>query len=456
MKVEKNKVIVGLGKTGYACAQYFMRNSIPFSVADESNNPACLNILRESLPNLELLDIEEQTFVGADQIVLSPGVPLRNSAIQSALKSGVSVTGDIAMFATLTDKDFVGITGTNGKSTVTELLTMMAEKAGKEIGMGGNIGIPALDLLGNDVDFNILEISSYQLELVDSLCAKVAVLLNLSPDHLDRYESVEAYYETKLRIFSDCNIAVIPRDVPQVMRNLMPTRPNSLAMGSLSTDGFTFGLDEPLGNRDLGIKFIEGESYLFIGDRALLNTESIKIKGRHNWLNALAALAAGYALELDENSMLDALVAYPGLPHRSELIGEFHGVQFINDSKSTNPGSTLAAIEGFSSPEQKLTLILGGMTKGADFNDLTLAYKTLGFRCLVFGEDRELICDMLGPKDESIKSFAHLSEVIKELRKEVSEGSLVLFSPACASFDQYRNFEHRGEVFTQLVEEYFS
>lgn len=442
MNTEKYKVIVGLGKTGYACAQYFMRTGIAFSVADDSEHPACLNLLREALPDLEVMKIDEHAFVDADQIVLSPGVPLKSAVIQSAINSGVSVTGDIAMFSTKTDKDFIGITGTNGKSSVTELLALMAKKAGKNIGMGGNIGIPCLDLLGKNVDFNILEISSYQLELADALGAKVAVLLNLSPDHLDRYESVEDYYETKLRIFSNCEIAVLPRDLVDVVnQNHAKT--------------FTFGLDEPVGDRDLGVKIVDGESYLFIGNRALLNTESIKVKGRHNWLNALAALAAGYAMELNENNMLDALHSYSGLPYRSEMMGEFHGIQFINDSKSTNPGSTLAAIEGFANSEQKLILILGGLTKGADFDELKIAYKTLGFSCKVFGEDRKLISNMLDSEGESTMSYETLEELLKALRRDVADGSLVLFSPACASFDQYRNFEHRGEVFTQLVEEYF-
>jgi len=442
VNAEKYKVIVGLGKTGYACAQYFVRNGIPFSVADDNDNPACLNLLRETLPNFEILKIDEQAFIDADLIVLSPGVPLMTRAIQSAIQSGVSVTGDIAMFSLKTDKDFVGITGTNGKSSVTELLALMAKYAGKNIGMGGNIGIPCLDLLEKDVDFNILEISSYQLELADSLGAKVAVLLNLSPDHLNRYENLEAYYQTKLRIFNQCEIAVVPRDIPELV-------------DQISANTFTFGIDEPVGDQDLGIKDVDGEPYLFIGNRALLKAESMRIKGRHNWLNALAALASGYGMQLDETSMLDALLSYPGLPHRSELVCERHGVQFVNDSKSTNPSSSLAAIEGFANSGQKLILILGGQTKGADFGGLKNAFEKLNFSCMVYGEDRKFISNILDPESDSIKSFETLEELIKTLCKDTIEGSLVLFSPACASFDQYRNFEHRGETFVQLVEEYF-
>ena len=281
-------MIVGLGKTGYACAKYFMRHGIAFSVVDDSLSPTYLDRLRVDMPTIEVLPIDEDAFLDADQIVLSPGVPLSNESIQMAMKSGLSVTGDIAIFAQETKTDFAAITGTNGKSTVTQLLAEMTIASEKSVGVGGNIGTPCLELLEKDVELNILEVSSYQLEVVDLLAANVAVLLNLAPDHLDRYQSNEAYYRTKLKIFHDCKIAVVPRALKLEL--------------NLQQVVYSFGLDEPKTDYELGIKAVDGVDYFSIGSRPLLRTDELALKGRHNWLNALAGLAAAYALGLSEKA----------------------------------------------------------------------------------------------------------------------------------------------------------
>ena len=442
MSVEKVKVIVGLGKTGYACAKYFMRHGIAFSVADDSLNPTYLNRLRVDIPTIEVWPIDEDTFLDADQIVLSPGVPLSNESIQMAVKSGLSVTGDIAIFAQETKKEFAAITGTNGKSTVTQLLAEMAIASGKSVGVGGNIGTPCLELLEREVELNIIEVSSYQLEVVDFLAANVAVLLNLAPDHLDRYQSNEAYYQTKLKIFHDCKIAVVPRAMKLEL--------------NLKQVVYSFGLDEPKTDYELGIKVVDGVDYFSIGNRPLLSIDELALKGRHNWLNALAGLAAAYALGLSEEGMMRALCSFKGLPHRCQSIGEFHHIQFINDSKSTNPSSTIAAIEGLCSDNAALVLILGGVTKGADIGELRDVIDKNVSICLIYGQDRELIKEMLGNDVADIALFENLELLVDRLQNKTRKGDLVLFSPACASFDQFDNFEHRGEVFTQLIERYYS
>ena len=435
-------MIVGLGKTGYACAKYFMRHGIAFSVVDDSLSPTYLDRLRVDMPTIEVLPIDEDAFLDADQIVLSPGVPLSNESIQMAMKSGLSVTGDIAIFAQETKTDFAAITGTNGKSTVTQLLAEMTIASEKSVGVGGNIGTPCLELLEKDVELNILEVSSYQLEVVDLLAANVAVLLNLAPDHLDRYQSNEAYYRTKLKIFHDCKIAVVPRALKLEL--------------NLQQVVYSFGLDEPKTDYELGIKAVDGVDYFSIGSRPLLRTDELALKGRHNWLNALAGLAAAYALGLSEEGMIRALCSFKGLPHRCQFIGEFHHIQFINDSKSTNPSSTIAAIEGLCSDNAALVLILGGVTKGADIGDLRDVIDKNVSICLIYGQDRELIKEMLGTDVADIALFENLELLVDCLQNKTRKGDLVLFSPACASFDQFDNFEHRGEVFTQLIERYYS
>jgi UDP-N-acetylmuramoylalanine--D-glutamate ligase len=440
--VEKFKVIVGLGKTGYSCAKFFMRRGIPFSIADDNLNPGYLDRLREDIPNIEVRPINDDTFSNVDQIVLSPGVPLSNRAIQLAIEAGSSVTGDIAIFAAETKLPYAAITGTNGKSTVTQLLSEMALASGRRVGVGGNIGTPCLELLEDNVDLNILEVSSYQLEVVESLGANVAVLLNLTPDHLDRYQSNEDYYQTKLKIFDGCSVAVVPRDLNL---NFDPT-----------LEVISFGLDEPKTDKEFGIKVLGDSTYLAIGSRPLLPVRELTMKGRHNWLNALAGLAAGHALSLSEENMFDVLRSFTGLPHRCQWVGEYHQIQFINDSKATNPSSTIAAIEGLSSEGNAMVLILGGVSKGADLSELQSAITKNVSTCLIFGQDRELIKSMLKGGLTKIALFENLEMLVSYLKNTAHQGDLVLFSPACASFDQFDNFEHRGEVFTQLIKGCFT
>ncbi len=433
-------MIVGLGKTGYSCAMYLTRKGIPFSIVDQAEHPYLLAKLKEELPEVHFSKMDLERLVKAEEIILSPGVPLQSEAIQTAAKNGARITGDIAIFADEVDKPFVAITGSNGKSTVTKLVAEMTSAAGVDAGVGGNIGTPCLDMLNEGHDLYILEVSSYQLEVVEQLNAGVAVILNLTPDHLDRYRDVTHYYETKARIYRGCKVAILNRDLDFDF-NL-----------SSEVQQLTFGLDEPSAEKEFGIRTVEGRTYLSHGHKLLLDTQSLRLRGRHNWLNALAALAIGHAVGLTTHDMICALEKYPGLPHRCEWLGAFSGADFYNDSKSTNPGSTRAAIEGLSEAGRQIVLILGGDCKGADLSDLAPLMSQVR-RCFVFGKDRQVIASMLHVDAVVCET---LEQVIAHLIDEVRDQDQVLLSPACASLDQFDNYEHRGDEFGRLVMENFA
>jgi len=437
-------VIVGLGKTGYSCARFLTRKGIAFSVVDDVINASVLESFHKEMPDISLEPLSSEILNNAEEIILSPGVPLKSRLVQDAVRHGVPVTGDIAIFSEETDKPLAVITGSNGKSTVTDLVGFLARRSGVKIGIGGNIGIPCLDILDQGHDVVVLEVSSYQLEVIDELKCKVASVLNLSPDHLDRYSSVADYYETKAQVYQHCDIAIVNREA-----NFPMTIP-------ANAEQISFGFDRP-SDGNFGISYSAGHSFLCKGHldgcTNLLDTRLLKIRGRHNWLNALAALAIGQALGFKENLMVDSLQHYVGLPHRCEWIGTFERASFYNDSKSTNPGSTFAAIEGFASSENNVVVVLGGVAKDADFRELGELCRDKAKKCLVFGQDRDYINQAINQQGVL---FETLADVMQCLKAEVLPGDLVLFSPACASFDQYENFEQRGEHFKRLVRERFA
>ena len=433
-------MIVGLGKTGYACARYFERRGVAFSVMDDAENPALLQSLRDQIPDVRFGPIDADALLQAEEIVLSPGVPLDRSEISAARAQGIPVTGDISIFASEVDKPVIMITGSNGKSTETLLVAAMAKASGVDIGVGGNIGIPCLDVLEEDHELYVLEVSSYQLEVTSELNAKVAVVLNLSPDHMDRYSSRQAYYATKARIYRGCEVAIVNRGTDYPFEISDHTR------------CLSFGLDEPLNPDSYGIRTIGSETYLSRGDELLIETGSLKLRGKHNWLNCLAALAIGDAIGLKRVAMIESIVGFTGLPHRCEWLGSFGEISFYNDSKATNPGSTRAAIEGLSTGSKNIILILGGDSKDADMKDLSAVCEDEVRHSFVYGKDRLEIASVLG---DAVTICDTLSDVVDYLPGQVSSGDLVLFSPACASFDQFQNYEHRGDEFKKLILEKF-
>ena len=376
-------------------------------------------------------------FINAQRIVVSPGLPLSDPAIQLARDNGVEITGDIDLFAHEVDAPVVAITGSNGKSTVTTLLALMAERAGVKAAAGGNIGLPALDLLNDSKELYVLELSSFQLETLHALPMAAAVVLNISPDHMDRYADVNAYAMCKQAIYANTTHAVINRDDAFVSKML--NQDNNVV-------GFT--LRNPAAG-DFGICMHGDEQYLCRGDELLLKITELKIRGQHNHANALAALALGSSINLPMQAMLDALKHFPGLEHRTQWVAEINGVNWFNDSKGTNVGATLAAIEGLPG---KHVLIAGGQGKGADFSLLRNVAEQRLRAVVLIGEDASNIAqavDQVVP----VKFAGDMQEAVNLAAKLAQRGDNVLLSPACASFDMFNGFAHRGEVFINAVEE---
>jgi UDP-N-acetylmuramoylalanine--D-glutamate ligase len=440
-------VIVGLGRTGFSCARYLHKRGWRVAVTDTRAAPPQLARLRALDPAIEvrLGGLDAHLLDDAMCVVASPGVALADSFFTAARRRGLEIVGDIELFARAADAPVAGITGTNGKSTVTTLLGRMAERAGVRVRVGGNLGEPALDLLDADdgsagaapAELYVLELSSFQLETTHSLDLAAAAVLNISADHLDRYASVEAYAAAKARIFARCDTAVINLDDALVVT--MP-RPGQRTLGfSLRA---TIGADYALAN-DIGQWWLTRR-----GERLLALTD-MKLGGGHNAANALAALALGEALDLPLTAMLAELRSFPGLPHRSQWVADVGGVAYINDSKGTNVGATLAAVRGTPVP---VVLIAGGEGKNQDFAPLTAAFRGKLRHAVLIGRAAAAIAQAL----EGVCAVEHcatLEDAVRAAARAAHPGDAVLLSPACASLDMFSDYAQRGAVFEQAVRE---
>lgn len=440
-------VVVGLGKTGLSVLRYLKAQEIPAAVVDSRTTPPSVEIFQRDFPNTPHVfgAFDEAILRNARRIVLSPGVSPRQSVIQSAIDRGIPVIGDIELFAQAIHAPVVAITGTNAKSTVTTLVGEMAKRTGRRTQVGGNLGTPILDLLQHtelsasaNQTLYVLELSSFQLETTESLLPRAAAILNISPDHLDRYDTFESYVAAKQRIYRNSAVTVWNRHDPL-------TRPQTL------TESITFGLDEP-GEGMFGLRTFHHELYLAYGQERLLPTSALALQGEHHWLNALAALALGHSIELPMDAMLKTLQLFQGLPHRCQRVRELDGVSWYNDSKATNVGASCAAISGLRSQVSgRIILLAGGQGKGADFTVLADAIDEKVSHALVFGEDAVSLAEALSGSTEVVR-VADLAEAVSRARAIAKPGDAVLLAPACASFDMFRDFNHRGEVFTQFVE----
>lgn len=439
---ERKTLIVGLGKTGLSCARYLAAQGFQVAITDTRDNPPELARLREELPDAALFlgGFRPEIFAVAEQLVVSPGVPLTDPLVRLALDRGVPVLGDIELFARVAQAPVVAVTGSNGKSTVVTLLGEMAQDAGLRAGVGGNLGEPALDLLNSRNRLYMLELSSFQLETTHSLQARAAVVLNLSPDHMDRYPSLDAYGAAKARIYQGAEWAVVNRDDPSVP---------PMAVGARHQVGFTLGRPE---GRDFGIQTRDGQPWLAQGDQFLLPAGHLLIPGRHNLANALAALALGDAAGLPMESMLGTLRQFRGLPHRTQWVAEKRGVRWYNDSKGTNVGATLAALEGLHQPGTpgRALLIAGGDGKGADFSSLAPVVERTCKAVLLIGRDAPLMAEVLAGRAPLVQ-LPSLNAAVLKAAQLAEAGDYVLLSPACASFDMFRGFEHRGQAFVEAV-----
>jgi len=437
-------IVIGLGATGLSCVRYLTERQIPFAVADTRQEPPQLAEFKKDYPHipLSLGSLDEKFLNQAEVLVLSPGIALKDPAIAKQVARGISVIGDIELFAREVKAPVIAITGTNAKSTVTTLVGKMAEAANLKVKVGGNLGLPALDLLkGETPDLYVVELSSFQLETTYSLAARVATVLNITPDHMDRYETLNDYKAAKLRIYQGCDVAVCNRD------------DQATDCGDhFKSSKLQFTLQQP-GKNEFGILSVNNENYLAFEKQALLPVRELPLPGRHSQANALAALALGYGFGIPMDAMKKALVEFKGLAHRCQLVRERNGVRWYNDSKGTNVGATLAAIEGMG-PEipGKLILIAGGVGKNADFSPLIPIISQYVGTVVLIGEAAPLLEKIL--KDHvAIIQATTMVEAIQAADRVAKVGDSVLLSPACASLDMFKNFEHRGNVFTEVVQE---
>jgi len=435
-------LIVGLGKTGLSCARFLSGQGVRVAITDTRARPPGLDQLRDEQPDIALFlgGFRREVFEAAEQLVVSPGVSVADPLIQEALGRGVPVLGDIELFARAVRAPVVAVTGSNGKSTVVSLLGEMARFSDFSTVIGGNLGDTALDLLDDAVDLYVLELSSFQLETTYSLEPKAAVVLNVSPDHMDRYPTLDAYAAAKAGIYAGAEVGVINRDDPLV---------RAMSGRAARESGFTLGVPE---GEDFGLRKVSGVTWLCRGSEKLLPEVEVRLKGRHNLANALAALALGEAVGLPLEAMLEGVRRFRGLTHRTQLVAEKSGVRWYNDSKGTNVGATIAALEGLHDPagEGRAVLIAGGDCKGADFSELAPVVQRTCRAVVLIGRDAALVREALAGGIELVAADS-LEQAVEASARLARAGDHVLLSPACASFDMFRGFAHRGEVFMDLV-----
>jgi UDP-N-acetylmuramoylalanine--D-glutamate ligase len=432
-------VIVGLGSTGLSCARYLRAHGWRLAVTDTRASPprlAELTALDAGIP-VRLGGLDTTLLAGAVCVVASPGVPLTDHFFAEARRLRLEIVGDVELFARAAAAPVVGITGTNGKSTVTSLVARIAQRAGLKVRVGGNLGEPALELLSQGTQLYVLELSSYQLETTSTLNCRAATVLNVSPDHLDRYASLASYAAAKARIFARCDTAVINLDDPLVV-----------AMPRAARRTLSFSLRAAIG-ADYAVAMLGREWWLTRAEAPLMPTSAMKVRGLHNAANALAALALGEALALPLPPMLEELAAFPGLPHRSQWVADVRGVSYVDDSKGTNVGATLAAVAGLPGP---LIVIAGGEGKNQDFTPLAAAFRGKVRHAVLIGRDAPLLSRALSGVC-TLETCATLEHAVHAAARAARPGDTVLLSPACASLDMFRDYTHRGAVFAAAVQE---
>ncbi len=432
-------LLVGLGKSGVSAARFLAARGWRIAATDSRQTPpgrdAIAGLAADGDCRYGRFDVE--LLEGTQLVVASPGVAPREPLLREAAARGVEIVGDVELFARAVRAPVVGITGTNGKSTVTTLVGRMASRAGRRVAVGGNLGTPALDLLAEATpDLYVLELSSFQLELTRTLHLAAATVLNLSADHLDRHGSMQQYSAAKARIFSDCAVAVVNLDDAWV--RAMPTAAQARVVG--------FSIAGASG-ADYSLLEHAGEPWLAIRGVPVLAVSSMRIAGLHNAANALAALALGESCSLPLPPMLDELREFTGLAHRSQWVGEKRGVRYVNDSKGTNVGAAVAAVRGLPG---NLLLIAGGDGKGQDFAPLAAALAGRVRLVLLIGRDAPRIAAALAGHC-ALQHCASLEEAVEESARHALPGETVLLSPACASLDMFRDYIERGERFAAAV-----
>lgn len=441
----KNKriLVLGAGLTGMSCVRFLTKHQLTCSVNDSRASVVNTSEFQQSFPNCDLVlgHWEHSLIAHADVILVSPGVDLHAEQLTQFIKTDCQLMGDVELFCQITEKPIIAVTGSNGKSTVVSLLTHVGRSLGLNIALAGNIGTPVLEQLSDELDYYVLELSSFQLETVKSMNAASATVLNISDDHLDRHGTIENYSQIKQRIYQQTATSVVNRDEPNSYSTLNVTEHK--------TKIISFGSDKPNGD-NFGLAQHNNDCFLTFGDNKLINTNTLPLAGMHNALNYLAVLALGYSAGWSLERMLTSLADFNGLPHRCQRIATNDNVIWINDSKATNVGAALAAINGLSSTicsNNQLILLAGGDGKGADFAPLISAINSDVSAVFAIGKDgRELVAQSKNGK------FVDTIETAVQYANDIAKaGDIVLLSPACASIDMFANFAERGQRFTEAV-----
>lgn len=439
-----NYLVVGLGQSGFSVAEFFTQHDIQFSVQDDREEPPFLAAFKALNSGAQFINqaLSSELMANYDSVVVSPGVSVQTAAFTGLAEAKTEVIGDIELFARFNTQPVVAITGSNGKTTVTSLLGAVLKACGYKAGVGGNIGTAALQLLDQQNDINVLELSSFQLETTYSLAPVVSVVLNVTEDHLDRYDNFEHYQQTKFSIHRYSGLMVINRDDK-----------NSYSEDSgpeEDVEYITFGLGEADYEDDFGVKEINGDYWLCQGDLVLINSADLKIKGKHNWANCLAVLAMADALNLDLVKTIAAMTKFEGIEHRYETVTiDNNEVTWINDSKATNPGATIAAIEGTFKPT---VLIAGGQSKQADMSVLNHAIKHHIKALILLGEDAALLEAEWAGLTQTVR-VENMQQAVAKASELSTKGDCVMLSPACASLDLYSNYMQRGDDFKACVKQ---
>jgi UDP-N-acetylmuramoylalanine--D-glutamate ligase len=451
LALDGRKVIVlGLGDTGLSMARWLSARGARVTVADTRARPPHAALLARELPQvtLECGEIADASVRNADLIAISPGIDRRLPAVADAVARGIPVAGDVELLAQALRQmrlrpRVIAITGTNGKSTVTQMAGDICVAAGRRTIVAGNIGTPVLEALdaaqsgGEPPEVFVLELSSFQLESTASLDADAAAMLNVSEDHLDRYDGIDDYVKAKQRVFIGSGAQII---------NRADTRSAGMALAGRAVH--RFGTDAPRGEREWGIAGGGDAAVLMRNEKALLLLTQLPVAGLHNAANALAAGALCYAIGIDDSAMAQALRVFKGLPHRVEKVTTIAGVTYYDDSKGTNVGSTVAALGGFTQP---VVLIAGGDGKGQDFTPLREPVRRRARAVVLIGRDAGLIAAAIDGCGVPCINAADMDDAIGRAQAQAKAGDAVLLSPACASFDMFRNYNHRGEVFADAV-----
>ena len=437
----KRALVVGLGLTGFSCVRHLVARGHDVTVVDTRDQPPKLAELKREFPDVAVHagGLPAALFDDPGLLVVSPGVSIKEQEIARAIRRGAHAIGDIELFAQEATAPVIAVTGANGKSTVTALTGEMCKFAGMKTAVGGNIGVPALSLLASpEPDVYVLELSSFQLQSTYSLNARAATVLNITPDHMDRYRDINEYAGAKARIFRGNGTMVLNADDPRVTRMLQSGRRT-----------IYFSLGRPTDAQDYGLDEINGATWLVRGKQPLMSAHEVPLAGRHNLANVLAAMALAEAAGVAPEMACAAVREFKGLKHRTELVAERNGVRWYDDSKGTNVGATVAALNGMSSP---VILIAGGDGKGQDFSGLKAAAVRHARAVVLMGRDASQIEAAFGGA-VFVRRAKDMHDAVRIAHELAQAGDAVLLSPACASFDMFRNYEHRAEVFRQAVRE---